>query len=359
MTTTQQRLDSGFGAQSTTSDVLGGIDLTGRTALVTGGYSGSRAGDHTRARSHRSPGHRSGTKARRSAGDAERPSRHRGARTGLGANWRAFEHSAARFLEAGRTLDIVIANAGIMACPETRVGPGWEAQFAVNHLGHYALVNLLWPAIADGGARVVAVSSGAHHITDIRWDDIHFRTSYERWTAYGQAKTANVLFAVGLDARGRRSGVRAFATHPGSILTPLQRHLPRQEMVDAGWIDEDGNGRRPVVQDARTGCRDTSLGRHLTTTRRPGRRLLRGLRHRPDRRRLGHGAWRRAAIRDRRRCGRPAVGRVSRHDRHRRLPAQLTKKTEGRAKTARAGADKSESGHLDVPATLRANAHLS
>ena len=156
---------------------------------------------------------------------------------------------SARFLETGRTLDIVIANAGIMACPETRVGPGWEAQFAVNHLGHYALVNLLWRAIADGGARVVAVSSGAHHIADIRWDDIHFRTSYERWTAYGQAKTANVLFAVGLDARGRRSGVHAFATQPGSILTPLQRHLSRREMVDAGWIERTASA-STIVQDA-------------------------------------------------------------------------------------------------------------
>jgi NAD(P)-dependent dehydrogenase (short-subunit alcohol dehydrogenase family) len=253
VTTTQQRIDSGFGAQSTTSDVLAGIDLTGKTALVTGGYSGLGL-ETTRALAHAGaqvivPARRRAA-AQETLNDLPNTEVHELDLAQL-ESVRAF---SARFLEAGRTLDIVIANAGIMACPETRVGPGWEAQFAVNHLGHYALVNLLWPAIADVGARVVAVSSGAHHITDIRWDDIHFRTSYERWTAYGQAKTANVLFAVGLDARGRRSGVRAFATHPGSILTPLQRHLPRQEMVDAGWIDEDGNGVDPSFKTPKQGA---------------------------------------------------------------------------------------------------------
>jgi NAD(P)-dependent dehydrogenase (short-subunit alcohol dehydrogenase family) len=253
VTTTQQRIDSGFGAQSTASDVLGGIDLTGRTALVTGGYSGLGL-ETTRALAHAGaqvivPARRRAT-AQETLNDLPNTEVHE---LDL-AQLESVRTFSTRFLEAGRTLDIVIANAGIMACPETRVGPGWEAQFAVNHLGHYALVNLLWPAIADGGARVVAVSSGAHHITDIRWDDIHFRTSYERWTAYGQAKTANVLFAVGLDARGRRSGVRAFATHPGSILTPLQRHLSRQEMVDAGWIDEDGNGVDPSFKTPEQGA---------------------------------------------------------------------------------------------------------
>jgi NAD(P)-dependent dehydrogenase (short-subunit alcohol dehydrogenase family) len=253
MTTTQQKLGSGFGAQSTTNDVLDGIDLTGRTALVTGGYSGLGL-ETTRALTQAGaqvivPARRRAT-AQETLSDLPNAEVHELDLAQL-ESVRAFSD---RFLEAGRTLDIVIANAGIMACPETRVGPGWEAQFAVNHLGHYALVNLLWPAIADGGARVVAVSSGAHHITDIRWDDTHFRTGYDRWTAYGQAKTANVLFAVGVDARGRRSGVRAFATHPGSILTPLQRHLSRQEMVDAGWIDAHGNGVDPSFKTPEQGA---------------------------------------------------------------------------------------------------------
>jgi NAD(P)-dependent dehydrogenase (short-subunit alcohol dehydrogenase family) len=233
--------------------VLAGIDLTSRTALVTGGDSGLGL-ETTRALARAGacvivPARRPGA-AHEALDDLPGTEVHE-LDLAEPASVRAF---AARFLETGRPLDIVIAGAGIMACPETRVGPGWEAQFAVNHLGHYSLVNLLWPAIADGGARVVAVSSGAHHITDIRWDDIHFRTAYDRWTAYGQSKTANVLFAVGLDARGRPSGVRAFATHPGSILTPLQRHLSQREMVDAGWIDEHGNCLDPSFKTPEQGA---------------------------------------------------------------------------------------------------------
>jgi NAD(P)-dependent dehydrogenase (short-subunit alcohol dehydrogenase family) len=133
-----------------------------------------------------------------------------------------------------------------MACPETRVGPGWEAQFATNHLGHYALVNRLWPAISPGDARVVAVSSAGHRRSGIRWDDVMFEHGYDKWAAYGQAKTANVLFAVQLDALASDAGVRAFALHPGGIITPLQRHLSKEEMVAAGWIDEEGNPLNPA-----------------------------------------------------------------------------------------------------------------
>ena len=98
------------------------------------------------------------------------------------------------------------------------------------------------PALAqDGGARVVSVSSRGHHRSPVHLDDLHFVSGYDKWEAYGRAKTANVLFAVELDARGAEHGVRAFALHPGGIMTPLQRHLPREEMVALGWIDEDGN----------------------------------------------------------------------------------------------------------------------
>jgi NAD(P)-dependent dehydrogenase (short-subunit alcohol dehydrogenase family) len=161
---------------------------------------------------------------------------------------------AERFLASDRSVDIVINNAGIMACPETRVGPGWEAQFATNHLGHYALVNRLWPAIARGRGRVVSVSSGGHRHSGIRWDDVQFERGYDKWQAYGQAKTANVLFAVRLDALGREAGVRAFSLHPGAILTPLQRHLPREEMVAAGWIDEEGNPLDPSFKTPEQGA---------------------------------------------------------------------------------------------------------
>jgi NAD(P)-dependent dehydrogenase (short-subunit alcohol dehydrogenase family) len=146
---------------------------------------------------------------------------------------------AERFLASDRHADMVINSAGIMACPETRVGSGWEAQFAVNHLGHFALLNGIWPAL-KGGARVIAVSSGAHSM-GVHWEDVHFQRNYDKWLAYGQSKAANVLFAAHLDMLGRAANVRAFALHPGSILTPLQRHLGKEEMIAAGWIDAAGN----------------------------------------------------------------------------------------------------------------------
>lgn len=253
MTTPQRRIDSGLGARSTTDDVLHGIDLSGSIAVVTGGYSGLGL-ETTRALAR--AGARVIVPARRRAAAQE-------AVKGIEdvevddldlSDLDSVRGFAERFLASGRDIDIVINSAGIMACPETRVGPGWEAQFAINHLGHYALINQLWPAIARGGARVVAVSSGAHAITGIRWDDVQFEHGYDRWQAYGQAKTANVLFAARLDALGRDVGVRAFSVHPGSILTPLQRYLPKAEMVAAGWIDEYDNLTDPTFKTPEQGA---------------------------------------------------------------------------------------------------------
>jgi NAD(P)-dependent dehydrogenase (short-subunit alcohol dehydrogenase family) len=240
MASPQHKIGSGFGARTTAAEVLNGIDLSGTLALVTGGYSGlgleatralTGAGAHVVVPARRPDA------AAEALADIDR--------TEIGeldlGDLDSVRVFADGFLESGRELDIVIDNAGIMATPETRVGPGWEAQFATNHLGHFALVNRLWPAIAPGGARVVSVSSRGHHRSGIRWDDIQFEHGYDKWEAYGQAKTANVLFAVELDRLGADAGVRAFSLHPGGILTPLQRHLPREEMVALGWIDENGD----------------------------------------------------------------------------------------------------------------------
>ncbi|MFC5905725.1 SDR family NAD(P)-dependent oxidoreductase [Streptacidiphilus monticola] len=252
--TPQQPLGSGFGARSTATEVLAGIDLSGRLAVVTGGYSGIGV-ETTRALT--AAGAHVVVPARRpeavpeDLAKSDRVEVHRLDLADLGSV-RAF---AEEFLAIGRGIDVLINGAGVMACPETRVGPGWEAQFATNHLGHYALTNLLWPAlVADGGARVVAVSSSAHRLSPIRWDDVMFETGYDKWLAYGQSKTADVLFAVELDARGREHGVRAFAVHPGGILTPLQRHLPKEEMVAMGWIDEDGNTLVPAFKSPEQGA---------------------------------------------------------------------------------------------------------
>jgi NAD(P)-dependent dehydrogenase (short-subunit alcohol dehydrogenase family) len=244
MSTAQHKIGSGFGATSTADDVLRDIDLTGKLAIVTGGYSGLGL-ETTRALTK--AGARVVVPARRRAAAAEALSGVSGVEVDeldLG-DLESVRGFAERFLASGRTVDIVIDNAGIMACPETRVGPGWEAQFATNHLGHFALVNRLWPAIEPGGARVVSVSSRGHHLSGIRWDDVHWRHGYDKWEAYGQAKTANVLFAVHLDKLGADHGVRAFSLHPGGILTPLQRHLAKEEMVERGWIDEQGNMLHP------------------------------------------------------------------------------------------------------------------
>jgi NAD(P)-dependent dehydrogenase (short-subunit alcohol dehydrogenase family) len=242
MTTPQHKLPSGFGYRSTATDVLDGIDLTSTLAIVTGGYSG--LGIETVA-------------ALANAGaqvivPARRPEVARAALDARGltavevdeldlADLASVHAFAERFLATGRSIDILLNDAAVMAAPLTRVGDGWESQFAINHLGHYVLANLLWPAlVADGGARVVALSSTGHKLSGIRFDDPQFTTGYDKWLAYGQAKTADSLFAVHLDKLGAPHGVRAFAAHPGGIMTPLQRHLPREEMVASGWMTEDG-----------------------------------------------------------------------------------------------------------------------
>ncbi len=248
----QAPIGSGFGASTTAEEVLAGHNLTGKIAIVTGGHSGLGL-ETTRALAH--AGASVVVAARRPS--AAQETLHGMAHVeveelDLGSldSVRAF---AERFVATGRHADMVINNAGIMACPETRVGPGWEAQLATNHLGHYALVNLLWPALV-GGARVVAVSSAGHHASGICWDDVQFARGYDKWLAYGQSKTANALFAVQLDALGRNAGVRAFSLHPGKIFTPLQRHLPKEEMIAAGWLDANGNPADPTFKTPQQGA---------------------------------------------------------------------------------------------------------
>lgn len=236
---------------------MAGVDLAGAVAVVTGGYSGLgletinhlvRAGAHVIVPARRV---NTATRAVDHLGDAV---------TVLHADLADLDsvsRCAQHIRDTWTQIDLFIGAAGIMATPLRRVGQGWESQFAVNHLGHFSLVAELWPALTRGRARVIAYSSAGHHISDIRWDDPHFTTGYDKWQAYGQAKTANILFALHLDSLAVGTGVRAFSLHPGSILTPLQRHLESAEMVDRGWIDEQGNVADPtfktVSQGAATG----------------------------------------------------------------------------------------------------------
>ena len=224
-----------FGSDSTTDDVLAGVDLTDVNVLITGTSAG--LGVET-ARAVASRGAtvvgvvRDLDKARRSLDEA-------GA-TGVDlyqadlaslASIRAFTDTF--YADGHDRIDVLIANAGIMACPQSTTADGFELQFGTNHLGHVLLVGRLLPLLLTGTpARVVMVSSAGHSFSDVSLDDPGFEhTPYDAWTAYGRSKTANVLFAVELDRRLRDRGVRATALHPGGILTDLGRHLTDETMV--------------------------------------------------------------------------------------------------------------------------------
>ncbi|WP_424887139.1 SDR family NAD(P)-dependent oxidoreductase [Streptomyces sp. XH2] len=255
--TDQQPLGSPFSAAGTAEDVMAGLDLSGTSAVVTGGYSG--LGLET-------------TRTLAAAGarvivPARRPDIARAALAGVEGcdvipmdltDLASVRAAAVRISDSLNRLDLLMAVAGVMATPERRVGPGWEGQLAANHFGHFTLACELYPLLAAaGGARVVVNSSAGHTLTGIRWHDPHFRTGYDRWLAYGQAKTANALFAVQLDALGRADGVRAFALHPGKIITGLQREMTLQEQIDRGWVDAHGKvigaGFKTPSQGAATG----------------------------------------------------------------------------------------------------------
>ena len=253
---------SGFHARSTGAEVLADIELAGKTAIVTGGYSGIGV-ETTRALAAKGVTVivpvRSPEKAAESLRGIEGDVRTAPLDLADLGSVRSFAESMVSELSQ---LDLLINNAGIMACPEARVGPGWESQFGVNHMGHFALTKALMPLLAKTrGARVIALSSTGHKISDIRWDDIQFeRSEYNKWKAYGQAKTANALFANALSRRLRESGGLAFSVHPGGIFTPLQRHLPKEEMVALGWIDESGEPSELAKQGFKTpeqGCSTT------------------------------------------------------------------------------------------------------
>ncbi|MCE9649029.1 MAG: SDR family NAD(P)-dependent oxidoreductase [Parvibaculum sp.] len=252
MSTVQAPIGSGFSRASTTVDVIKGVDLVGKVAIITGGYSG--LGLET-ARTLASAGARIIVPAR----DVERASKAIAA-AGGGMEVQpmdltdpgSIDNFARDFVETGLPLHILINNAGIMALPELkRDAQGNELQFATNHLGHFRLTLRLRPALMRaGGARVVSVSSAGHRFSPVVFDDINFeRRDYDPFKAYGQSKTANILFAVGLDRRGKDDGIRAFALHPGGIAgTNLGAHVGLEVLKKTGFVDEND---RPVVDLAR------------------------------------------------------------------------------------------------------------
>jgi len=239
----QRPIQSGFNSKSETSDILSEINLSDKVAIVTGGYSG--IGLET-------------TKGLVLAGakviiPAKRPEIAFKNLNGIVSedniikmdlsDLNSIKGFTDSFKENFSKLDLLINNAGIMACPETRIGNNWESQFAINHIGHFLLTNELMDMMEDvEEARFVSLSSSAHSLTGILWDDIHFqKTPYDKWMAYGQSKTACSLMAIEFNTRMKDKGVEGFAVHPGGIITPLQRHLEKEEMVALGWMDEDGS----------------------------------------------------------------------------------------------------------------------
>ena len=222
-----------FGATSTTDDVLADIDLTGKTILITGtsaglGVEATRALTAHGAQVIGAVRDRSkATTNLEAAGiDLDQVELRKVDLASL-ASVRAFTNGV---LTNHDHLDVIIANAGIMACPQGTTTDGFETQFGTNHLGHFVLVNQLVPLLGDGG-RIVTLSSSGHRLSDVDLDDPNFaHTPYDAWMSYGRAKTANVLFAVELDRRLRDRGIRATAVHPGGILTELGRHLTEETL---------------------------------------------------------------------------------------------------------------------------------
>ena len=249
ITARQKPLGTGLGATTTAADVIEGISLAGKTAIVTGGYSGlgretvrvllgAGADVIVPARDvARAGAALAGIEARIEPMDLLDPA--------------SIDAFAGRFLAEGRLLDILINSAGIMAVPFERDARGYELQFATNHLGHFQLTTRLLPAIRkNGGARIVSVSSWGHHFSPVLFDDPHFnQRAYDPWVGYGQSKTANILFALSLDERLQTEGIRAFSAHPGGILdTNLGKHIPQELLRSMGVIDENG---KPILDPER------------------------------------------------------------------------------------------------------------
>ena len=239
----QKPIISGFDSKSDADKIVKEKDLSGKIAIVTGGYSGIGL-ETTRALVAIGakviiPAKRTEVAVQNLEGIV---SKENIVEMDLG-NLNSVRKFTEDFKESFGKLDLLINNAGIMACPETRIGNGWESQFAVNHIGHFLLTKELMDTMAENdGARFVSLSSSAHSLTGILWDDIHFQNnSYDKWMAYGQSKTASSLIAIEFHRRMVDKGVSGFSVHPGGILTPLQRHLQKEEMVALGWMDENGS----------------------------------------------------------------------------------------------------------------------
>ncbi|MGF6756236.1 SDR family NAD(P)-dependent oxidoreductase [Paraburkholderia sp. GAS42] len=227
-----------FGATSTTDDVLAGVDLHGKRILVTGVSAGLGVETARALAAHGASvigAARDLEKAKQAIADARREAAAAGGSIELIAldlaSLESVRACAHRLQEDGKPIDVIIANAGVMATPFGKTADGFETQFGTNHLGHFLLVNRLASLIPSGG-RVVMLASSGHRFADVDRNDPSFdHTPYDPFVAYGRAKTANILFAVAFDQRHRARGVRATAVHPGGIHTELARHMDESQMT--------------------------------------------------------------------------------------------------------------------------------
>jgi NAD(P)-dependent dehydrogenase (short-subunit alcohol dehydrogenase family) len=217
-----------FGAESTTDEVLEGVDLTGARILVTGASAGLGVETVRALTAHGASvvtGVRDPSKAEANLGAAGVDLDAVDIRTLDLASLDSARTFGDGVVADGGHLDVVIANAGVMATPEGRTSDGFETQFGTNHLGHFVAVNRVAGLLADGG-RIVNLSSAGHRFGPVDLDDPNFEQNpYDPWVAYGRSKTANVLFAVELDRRLQDRGIRATAVHPGMIYTELSRYM--------------------------------------------------------------------------------------------------------------------------------------
>lgn len=225
-----------FGEKSTTDEVLAGVDLSGKRVLVTGVSAGLGVETARALAAH-------GAQVVGAARDLEKAGAATSGIPNLDLELLQLDLASLASVRAasdvlnkdGRPFDLVIANAGVMACPKGTTADGFETQFGTNHLGHFTFVNRIAGLIKDGG-RLVNLSSAGHRFADVDLDDPNFeRTPYAEFVAYGRSKTANILFAVEFDRRHKGRGVRATAVHPGGIQTELGRHMTpevMQQLID-------------------------------------------------------------------------------------------------------------------------------
>jgi NAD(P)-dependent dehydrogenase (short-subunit alcohol dehydrogenase family) len=237
-----------FGAESTTDEVLDGVDLSGKRVLVTGVSAGLGVETVRALAAHGASvvgTARDLAKAQHALAEVF-PQAANDAAIDLVelnlASLKSVRKAANELLEQANALDVIIANAGVMACPQGKTEDGFETQFGTNHLGHFVFINRLVPLLKPEG-RVLTLSSSGHQVSDVNLDDPNFEsTEYQPFTAYGRSKTANVLFAVALDRRLKERGIRATSLHPGGIQTELGRHLTPEliEQAMARWRNSSG-----------------------------------------------------------------------------------------------------------------------